>query len=81
MILIGNRSEVVHSTSGHSIRFEEGKESYVPDIPALVAQCKDRGHMPKKVERVKPAPAPKVEAPAPTKKVAPRRAAKPVEKE
>lgn len=69
MIFIGNRSEVVNSTSGHSVRFEAGKETFVPNVPTLMQQCKDHGHQPKKeAPAPKPVPAP---APKPAAKRAP----------
>jgi len=63
-ILIGNRKDVVKSLSGHVAGFEAGKETFVPNIPAFIKECTNRGHVIKKDEPAKPAPAP---APAPTK--------------
>lgn len=44
-ILVGNRADIVRSATGHAIRFQMGVEVRVPDIPNLIKQCVERGHV------------------------------------
>lgn len=48
-IFVGNRSDIVRTTFGHTITFtHEGAEVHVPDDVDVQKACIDRGHMPKK---------------------------------
>jgi len=55
-IFIGNRPDVVRTTSGHTVTFTEaGQEVHVPDDVNVQKACVERGHNPKPA----PKPAPK----------------------
>ena len=41
----GNRDDVVRTLTGHMIKFEEGEIKWIPDVPALVKACAERGHV------------------------------------
>lgn len=57
-IMIGNRDDLVRTTTGHSVGFKTGEERFVPNIPALVKACVERGHVVKKEVKAAPAAAP-----------------------
>lgn len=65
-VMIGNRNDVVRTTSGHTVAFSTGEETFVPENNSVVKACIERGHTLKKEEPAKaePKPAP---APAATK--------------
>ena len=44
MVMIGDREEVVRTAFGHSIGFRKGEPTEIPDIPAVIKACLDRGH-------------------------------------
>jgi hypothetical protein len=47
-ILIGNRDDVVRTTTGHTVSFKAGEETFVPDNNVVVKSCIERGHLFKK---------------------------------
>jgi hypothetical protein len=55
-ILIGDRTEVVATVYGHSIGFRKGEPTDVPNIPAVLKACLDRGHKRLVVEEAAPEP-------------------------
>ena len=71
-VLIPNRDDRVSTTAGHTIIFEVGVEKFVPDIPAVVRACTERGHVVKREEK-----APKAAAPKPSAKASAGAAASP----
>ena len=62
-VFIGQRDDSFATTSGHVVGFKAGQETFIPDDKAVMKQCIERGHQPKKDEPVKaaePKVAPKV---------------------
>lgn len=54
MIFIGNRTDTVRTTLGHTIFFPaEGSEVFVPNDTEVQRACVERGHQPKKEPKVK----------------------------
>lgn len=72
-VMIGNRDDIVRTTTGHTIVFKKGKPTRLPNNPDVAKACADRGHA---IEvKAKPAPPQPVKASEPAKKATPRRAA------
>ena len=42
--MVGSHDDVVRSTTGHVAIFAAGKQTYVPDNPAFIKECKAAGH-------------------------------------
>jgi hypothetical protein len=60
-VMTGNRDDTVRSTTGHTIKFEEGANKFVPEI--LVRECLSRGH--RLAAKEAPEAAPKATIPTP----------------
>ena len=55
-ILIGDREDLVRTTCGHSVGFRAGQPTEIPNIPAVLKACLDRGHKRLVVEEAAPEP-------------------------
>lgn len=73
-IMVGNRDDLIITTSGHVIAFASGEDVFVPADDEVIQQCIQRGHRVKQESR--PAPAPSVTA-APTRPTTAAPATKP----
>lgn len=47
-LMIGNRTDRVATTSGHSLNFEAGEATFVPEDARVIEACLQRGHTIKK---------------------------------
>lgn len=47
---VGSYDDVVRTTAGHTITFTKGKESWVPEIEAVIKLVKQAGHQPAEVK-------------------------------
>jgi len=43
-VLIGDRDDIVRTAYGHSVGFRKGEPTEVPNVPAVIKACLDRGH-------------------------------------
>ena len=43
-VLIGDRNDLVLTPYGHSVGFRKDEPTQVPNIPAVIKACLDRGH-------------------------------------
>lgn len=48
--MIGNRKDRVATTCGHTINFEAGEPTFVPEDPFVIEACVQRGHTVKKAD-------------------------------
>ena len=42
--MVGSHDDVVRSTTGHIAIFVAGEQTYVPDDPVFIKECKAAGH-------------------------------------
>lgn len=75
-VLIGDRNDLVRTPYGHSVGFRKGEPTEIPNIPAVIKACLDRGHK-RQVETaqevLEESPEPEHELEAPAKRGRPKR--------